>query len=332
MVGNRQKKAFVTGATGFLGTHIVERLLMDGWEVHALARPTSNRSLLKHTPTLWHLGDVTDKKSLLEAIPLGVDAIFHTAADTSMWRKHNAQQHLTNVDGTRNIIDAALTRGAKRLIHTSTIAVWDVHDQTITEDTPRKGGDSWVGYYRTKYEAEELVLQAVRERGLDAVILNPCHIVGRYDRHNWAQMIQMVGKENLPGIPPGSGSFGHGQEVARAHVTAAESAPTGERYILGGVHASFVDLVRVIGAELGKRVPGSAVPYSALRAVTWLHGVWHALWREEPDLTPEKAYITSVKIHTDSSKAVSELGYDDTIPLEHMIRDAIAWMRTQNLL
>ncbi|HHK40801.1 MAG TPA: NAD-dependent epimerase/dehydratase family protein, partial [Planctomycetaceae bacterium] len=131
------KTAFVTGATGFLGLNLVEVLLEGGWHVTALHRPSSDCSRLQGLNVELVEGDILDRDSLKAAIPPGVDAVFHVAADTSMWSRAAARQERINVDGTRNVIAAAIERRAGRMIHTSTIAVYGFQDGIITEESPR---------------------------------------------------------------------------------------------------------------------------------------------------------------------------------------------------
>jgi dihydroflavonol-4-reductase len=145
------KTAFVTGATGFLGTNLVKQLVLLGWQVSALKRANSDTQEFCGINVTWHDGDITLKKSVIHACPENVDAFFHVAADTNLWRKKNAQQNSVNLTGTENAIDAAITKYAKRFIHTSSIAAFGVHLSTIDENSEQKGDHSFCNYYRTKY-------------------------------------------------------------------------------------------------------------------------------------------------------------------------------------
>jgi len=195
-------RAFVTGATGFVGSNLVRELHRQNREVFVLLRPSSDSDNLRGIPIHVRAGDITDAASVREALPVQTDAVFHVAASTNVWSGHNGEQERVNVDGTRNVIEAAVARRAGRLVHTSSIAVWGIQDALLTESSPRTGATDWINYVRTKNQAETLMKQAVRQRGLDAVILNPANILGPGDRRNWSRMIMMVDEGALPGVPP----------------------------------------------------------------------------------------------------------------------------------
>lgn len=324
------KTAFVTGATGFVGLNLVEELLAQGWRVIALHRRDSDLEYLRRLPVARAVGDVTDAPSVRRAMPQDVDAVFHVAGDTSLWSQRNAEQDRVNVDGTRNLVGAALERHARRFVHTSSISAYGLQRGRIDERAPQLGGVSPVNYQRSKYLAEEAV-RAGLARGLDAVILNPAGILGRYDTRNYARLVLMVASGTLPGVPPGSLSFCDGREVARAHVAAAERGRTGENYLLGGTDASFLELVREIGAALGKPVPRRATPAWVLRALGTMGAVRGALTGKAPVVSPEAARMATRDVFCDCAKAKRELGFR-VVPLKEMVRDCVEWLRAEGLL
>ena len=324
---------FITGATGFLGTNLVHLLIKEDIKVTAIKRSTSNISAFENMPIDWKTGDVLDLDSLMNACPENIDFVFHIAADTSMWSVKNTQQTKINLQGTSNMIEVALNKKAKRFIHTSSIAAYGLHDdQVITEDTLQKGDQCFVNYYKTKYQSEQLVRAAVKQKNLDAVILNPCHLVGPWDSHNWSQMLTMVANEKLPGVPPGYGSFCHIEEIAKAHLQAAKVGKTGENYILSGADASFVEFVKVIGELLDKKVPGKSMPHWLLNVVGHVSVFFARFSKKEPDMTPEKVLIVSEILKVSSAKAQRELGYRADIPLKTMLSDCYLWMQSKKLI
>ncbi|MGB0495990.1 MAG: SDR family oxidoreductase [Kangiellaceae bacterium] len=324
---------FITGATGFLGTNLVHLLVNAGHQITAIKRATSDISAFKDMSINWELGDVLDIKSLESACPENVDWIFHIAADTSMWAAKNKQQTAINIDGTANMIEVALAKQAKRFIHTSSIAAYGLHDDhVITEESEQLGDQCFANYYRTKLLSERLVKSAVKDKGLDAVILNPCHLVGPWDSHNWSQMLTMVANDKLPGIPPGYGSFCHIKEIAKAHLQAAVKGKTGENYILSGADASFLEFVTEIGRLLNKKVPQKTMPQWVLKVVASLSIFIAKFTGKEPDMTPEKVLIVSEQLRVSSEKAQKELAYNSSIPIAKMLEDCYQWMLSKNLI
>ncbi|MZR61469.1 NAD-dependent epimerase/dehydratase family protein [Alcanivorax sp. DP30] len=323
--------AFVSGARGFLGGHIVDQLLERGWDVTAVIRPRSDASQLQARGVSVVQAPLDNPTELALVMPPAPDAVFHVAGNTSMWRRGNDQQYRDNVLGTRAMVSAAQKNVAGRFIHTSSISAWGIQDEPINELTPSNAASDWINYNRTKYLAEQEVENGIRQ-GLDAVILNPCGIIGAGDTHNWSQMIKLINDGKLPGVPPGGGNFCAVEEVARAHISAYEKGVCGERYILAGIEASFLELVQTIARQLDRKVPRKTVPPVVLRLVGQLSPIGSLFTGNEPRLTPEKVALITHRVHADSSKAVEKLGFNDQIPLATMIENCITWMARENLL
>lgn len=317
------KTAFLTGATGFLGTNLVEALHAQGWTVHAIHRASSNLAPLSRFDVRWAEGELLDADSVAAAMPEAPDAVFHVAANITMWKQRAAEQTRDNVEGTRAVLAAAKARGAKRFVHTSSWATYGLRDGAVSEDTPQRGGASPRNYARSKYAAEQLV--KAEAAGLGAVVLNPSHIIGRHDRGGWGRMFLMVQAGKLPGVPPGSGSFCHAAAVAQAHIAAAERGRPGHNYLLGGTDATFLEVVQLIGELTGKPVPRKAVPKLALSVAGRLKDWASYLTRKEPDLTPEIVHTITHHPRVNSSKARDELGYE-AAPLRAMLEDAYGWL------
>ncbi len=324
--------AFVTGGSGFLGRHVVEQLVGQGTRVVALHRETSDVSALKAYGVELARGSITDPGSLLAAIPEGCDAVFHVAGNTSLWRGGDELQTRENVDGTRHVVEACLARKVGRLIHTSSVSAWgEPHRVPFDETEPQRGGESFINYERTKLGGELEVMKGVA-RGLQACILNPGHIVGRYDRTGWARLIRLVASDKLPGIPPGEGTWASATEVAKAHVAAVTRGRSGERYLLGGTYATFVEAIGIIGKLTGKQVPGKAMPGWIIRALGRVSQWGSAITGKAPTITPEIAAATSRPPHLfRSDKAIAELGYQ-AVPLETMLRESYEWLKAEGLL
>lgn len=325
-----ERTAFVTGATGFVGRNLLDVLIADRWRIVAFCRPGARAAELSGLPVEVVTGDLTDPESVGRALPAGVDCVFHVAASTSTWRLAAAEQERVNVGGTRAVVEAALLRRARRVVHTSSIAAWGFPAGVISDDTPQEGASSRIGYFRTKALAEGEVRRGVA-RGLDAVIVSPAHVVGRYDRGNWARLIMMVHQRRLPGVPSGAGSFGHGREVARALLAACDRGRTGANYVLGGADATLLEFVRVIGEVTGRPVPRRATPAPVLRAFGRASLWWSYLTRREPDVTPEAVAIAVADLRVDSTRAERDLGFR-RVPLRTAVEDAWHWLRETGLL
>lgn len=324
------RTAFVTGGTGFIGIVLVDRLLAEGWSVTALHRASSDLTYLGRRDVTLAEGDVTDDVSVRRAMPEGADAVFHLAGDLNLWSRNNARQDRVNVGGTRTVARAALDKGAKRFVHTSTISVYGMQTGRIDESAPKAGRESWINYQRTKYLAEVEVLEAV-EAGLDAVIMNPAAVVGAYDTTGWARLIRMAHAGTLPGVPPGALSFAHVGAVADAHRAAVDKGETGGNYLLGGVDATFAEAVATIGEIVGRPVPTRTTPAWLLKLVGRVGAIRGALTGREPRITPETAAMVSRRLFADCSKAERELGYA-AVPLRDMLRESHDWLEAEGLL
>ena len=325
-----QKTAFVTVATGFLGINLVRELTQQDWQVSAIKRPTSNIEYLKPFNIQLIDGDVQDIDSLRKAMPKNVDAVFHVAASTNLWSKYNRQQYQTNVVGTQNMIKVSLEKQAGRFIHTSSISAYGIHEDNVVEDTESNALDSGINYHVTKYISEIEVKKALVD-GLDAVVINPAHIVGPYDTQNWVQVFRNVYNQTMPGVPPTMGSFTYAPEVAKAHIRAFEVGKKGENYLLGGVEATMLEFVNTIEQSLDKPLSKSTTPPWILRLATILYQTKSLFTGKEPLLTPEKTKLLTHNVRCDDSKARRELDFQ-VVPLETLVKDTCKWLKEEDLL
>ena len=323
--------AFVTGATGFVGANLVRELLRKNWQVNALVRSSSNLVDLNDLPIEIHRGDITDLVSLQAALSQPPDCVFHVAASTNVWSKNNGPQTAINVTGTKNVLKAAIQAGVGRLIHTSSFVVYGFQPQRFNEDAPRLGNANWINYVRTKIAAEQLVQEAVLNGSLDAVIVNPAHILGPFGRHSWSRMITMVNQGSLPGVPPGGGSFADVRQIAKAQIEAFHRGRRGNNYLLGGNSAEYLDIITMLGELLNRPVPQKPMPAWILRSVARLKALAAGISGKEPDLTPEAAAMITQHMHCDSRKAGKELGYQPT-PVRKLLEDTCDWMYNAGLL
>jgi dihydroflavonol-4-reductase len=324
MPPSSSRAAFVTGGTGFVGLNLVKELMIRGWDVTALHRPSSDLKLLKRFRPKLAMGALTDSASLMAAIPAGTDTIFHVAGNTSMWRGGNAQQTRDNVDGTRRVVGAALAKGARRLVVTSSISAYGMVSGEIDEQTPSLAANSRVNYQRSKWQAQEIA-RAALPKGLEVVIMQPGAIMGPYDIGNWSRLFLMVRDDKLPGVPASMLTFAHVREVIAAHIAAADKGQNGAAYLLGGENKSMLELVREIAVLVGKPPPAKVMSTGTLRLVAAVGGFASRFTGKPPPITPEMVATISKSVSTKSAKAQRELGYR-IVPLKDMVKDCYDWM------
>ncbi len=324
------RTAFVTGGTGFVGTNLVRELVRLGWRTIVLHRPSSDLHHLAGLPIVRAEGDVTDRASLLRAIPEGTDAVFHVAASITYWGPRHHEQRVVNVEGTRNVVAAARERGVHRLIHTSSIAAFGHHEGVVTEETVSNAEHARTNYAHTKWLAEVEVRRGI-ESGLDAVLMNPAMIVGPYDPHGFGRIFFLVQEGRLVALYPGRCSWCHVREVVRAEISAFERGRTGANYLLGGADASWVECAHLVGEILGRPVPSRVLGAATLRAIAVVASLPSYLTRREPPITPEIAYVLCSNTLCSSERAVRELGYRP-VGLREMLEDAHRWLVEERLL
>jgi dihydroflavonol-4-reductase len=317
----------VTGATGFLGQHLLRELVASGASVRGLSRSAAGDAAVAALGAVPVRGALDDADAL-NAAAAGTEAIFHTAADTNNWGPGDAAQTRTNVGGTARLLEAARAAGVATFVHTSSVSAYShLVTGVLREDSPQRGADSWINYERTKYASERLV----RESGLPFLVFQPSHILGPGDRNNWSKLIRLIDAGKLPGAPPGSGSFADVREIAKAQVRAWRQPARDETWLTGGEHASFLALVQEVGRQLGKPTPSRAMPGIALKIYARTLDLVSRVTRREPELTPVAATFTCKHLRVDSAKAERELGYRST-PLPQLLADTIAWLRAEGLL
>ncbi len=327
--------AGITGVTGLLGANLAVALLDAGHRVRATRRPKSRANHLRELGVQWVEAELGDRAALARAFN-GCDVVFHVAALVSVRRKPSAELLATNVSGTANVLAAIREAKVPRLVHCSTVGAVGLSEdgRPCTEDSPWNFPEHGMvdGYIETKRRAEALVKNAA-DRGLDAVIVNPCFMFGPYDaRPSSGEMIVKIARRAVPGYPSGNNNFVDVRDVARGMLLAWEKGRRGERYILGGENLSYREAFERIAAVAGVKPPRLALPRAAARALGLIGDIGERLSGREP-------LINSVTVGWgfrpdfifSSDKARRELGYT-TGALEPAIRDAIAWFRAHGML
>lgn len=317
----------LTGASGFVGGHLLRELLANGHRVRALSRSPSSDALLAYAGAEPVRGSLQDQ-CVLNAACQNVEAVFHCAANTSPWSRDREVQDETNIAGTERLLAAAEANGVGCFVHTSSVSAYShLVEETLTETLPQRGGESWINYERSKFLGEE----AVRQSALPYLVFNPSHVLGPGDRNNWARLVKMVYDGTLPGVPPGSGAFADVREIAKAQVHAWQAGLRNESFLLGGSHASFLEFVQ-LAAQLSGRPPARrAMPQTLLRIIGQLSEMSAAVTGKMPQITPAAVAMTCHHLKVDSGKAIARLGYCET-PLPQLMADTLVWMRAEGMV
>jgi dihydroflavonol-4-reductase len=324
-------RTLVTGATGFIGSAVVKRLLSAGHDVRVLVRPGSDRRNLDGLPVDIVQGDLTDTASLSHALK-GCAVLFHVAADYRLWVPRPNAMYATNVGGTRNVMLAALAAGVERVVYTSSVATLGhkTDGSPADEETPSTQKEMIGHYKRSKFQAEAEVRQLFRERGLPAVIVNPSTPVGPGDIKPTptGRVIVEAVSGRMPAYVDTGLNLVHVDDVAAGHLLALERGKTGERYILGGMNMTLKEILHEISRITGRPAPRVRLPHNLVLPVAMLLEGWARLFRgKEPRVTVDGVRMARKRMFFSSEKAKYELGYNPR-PVGEGLRDAVEWFRS----
>lgn len=324
----------LTGATGFVGSAVLRRLIGSGHAVRALVRPGSRLHNLDGLEVECVDGDLTDPSSLRRAVE-GCDALFHVAAHYHLWTPDPKLPYRINVDGTRALMTAALDSGVQRIVYTSSVAVLGLSpDGTSADEDLPVSLEDMVGHYkRSKYLAEELVRGLVAERGLPAVIVNPSTPVGPRDIRPTptGRMIRDAANGRIPAFVDTGLNIVHVDDVAAGHILAFEHGTVGERYILGGQDMTLKAILAEVSRIAGRRPPLLRLPSSLLLPVAHAAEWWASLVGREPLVTVVGVRMARKRMFFSSRKARETLGYSSR-PASEALADAVHWFRDNGYL
>ncbi|HVH87652.1 MAG TPA: hopanoid-associated sugar epimerase [Terriglobales bacterium] len=320
-------KAFVTGATGFVGSHIAELLQQQGAELRLLVRPGSRTDNIEFLRADRIEGDLRSFESLRRGIS-GCDVVFHAAADYRLWVRHPDEMYRANLDGTLAVMDAARQTKVKRVVYTSSVATMGfLSDGTVVdEDTPVDLSHMIGHYKKSKFMAEQAALAAGRA-GAPVVVVNPTTPIGERDIKPTptGRIIVDFLNRNFPAYVDTGLNLADVKEVARGHLLAMEKARPGERYILGGENLSLKQILDKLAATTGLPSPRVQVPHSVALGFAALDQFFTGVVRrKEPRATVEAVRMGRKKMFASSAKAERELGYR-SLPVEDALRRACAW-------
>jgi dihydroflavonol-4-reductase len=322
-------KVFVTGATGFVGSHVAQELSRHGADLRILIRSSSKLANLEGIPAETVVGDLLQVDALRSALD-GCDAVMHVAADYRLWVTDPEKMHATNVTGTRELLRLAREQGVARVVYTSSVATMGFFsDGRLCDEATPVSLANMIGHYkRSKYLAEQEAVAAARA-GQQVVILNPTTPIGPGDIKPTptGRIIVDFLKRKFPAYMDTGLNLVDVAEVARTHVDALTVGQSGERYILGGENLTLKQLLDKMSAITGLPSPTMRVPHSvAMMFALWDQTFTGRLLGREPRATVEAVRMGKKMMFVSSAKAERDLGFR-VVPVYAALRSAIDWFR-----
>jgi len=300
----------VTGASGFLGSHVTRQLVARGESVRVLLRASSNNRAIADLPLEYVTGDLRDAASLTRALA-GVTRVFHVAADYRLWAKRKQDIYDSNVGGTKNLLDAAKRAGVSQFIYTSTVA-------TIAVDRPEHPNEftdaklaEMVGHYkRSKWQAERLVLDSAKQ-GFPAIVAMPTTPVGPWD---WkptptGKIILDFLNGKMPGYVETGLNFVGVEECAAGHLLVSDKGKVGERYLLGAENLTLKEMLDTLAKITGLSAPKLKIPHGLALGVAYANTVFSRLLGREPGIPVEGVKIAQHMMFVNAKRAQKELGF-----------------------
>jgi len=321
--------AFVTGATGFVGSHVARVLAEQGADLRLLVRSSSDLKNIRGLKAEQVVGDLRDPVTLEKAMA-GCDVVFHVAADYRLWIPDPEQMYRANVEGTRAILQATRKNRVRRVVYTSSVATmgFTSNGRPADENSP-VSLENMIGHYkRSKFMAEQVAMQAARS-GMDVVVVNPTTPVGEQDIKPTptGRIIVDFLKKKFPAYVDTGLNLVDVTECARGHVAALEKGRSGERYILGGENLTLKQILDKLAAITGLPSPKVRVPYAVALATGVVDEmVTGHILRREPRVTIDAVRMGRKKMFVSSAKAGRELGWK-TVPVDDALRRAVEWFQ-----
>lgn len=329
----KQQKVIVTGADGLLGSNLVRALLDDGYEVSVFLMEGTTAQTLEGLPIKKYYGNILDIKSLNSAFS-GKDVVIHAAASTLVYPAKLDIINQVNIDGTKNVIDAVIKNQVKRLIHVGTANSFGRGSETNpgNEHSPYTAGKYGLDYMDSKRKAQELVLNAVKDAELPALIVNPTFMIGPYDsKPSSGAMILALYNKQVPVVTSGAKNYIAVKDAAVAIVNAIELGEIGECYILGNHNYSYKEAFELIGKEIGVKAPNKKLPNSMVCLYGRMNSLFAKLLKYQPKVTKELALISCEEHCYSGDKARKELKMPVT-PLEVAVKESFQWFMTNGYL
>ncbi|MGE0094815.1 MAG: hopanoid-associated sugar epimerase [Alphaproteobacteria bacterium] len=320
----------ITGASGFVGSAVLRRLLAEGHRMRVLVRSGSDRRNLAGLDVELAVGDLSNPETLRDAVA-GAKAVFHVAADYRLWVPRPEEIYRANVEGTGALLRAAAKAGVERVVYTSSVATLGLlPDGTPADELTPSALDNMIGHYkRSKFLAEEEARKVAAETGLPIVIVNPSTPIGPRDVKPTptGRMVAQAAAGKIPAFLDTGLNVVHVDDVAEGHLLAFVRGKPGERYILGGENMSLSQILAEIAALVGRRAPRIRLRHGMVMPMAYIAESWARVARRgEPMVTRDGVRMARKWMYFSSAKAERELGYTHRPAIE-ALRDAVAWFR-----
>ena len=315
----------VTGAAGFLGSHVARQLVSRGDDVRVLMRASSTNRAIADLSLEYVTGDLRDPASLERAMK-GVKRVFHVAADYRLWAKRRQDIYDSNVGGTKNLLEAARRAGVEQLIYTSTVATIAVDRPQLPNEFTDAKLEEMVGHYkRSKWIAEREALSAAKA-GLPVIVVMPTTPVGPWD---WkptptGKIILDFLNGKMPGYVETGLNFVGVEECAAGHLLAAEKGKIGQRYLLGGENLTLKAMLDLLSKITGLPAPKLKIPHGLALGVAYANTVFSRLIGREPSIPIEGVKIARHMMFVDCTRAQRELGFKAG-PVSEALERAVRW-------
>jgi dihydroflavonol-4-reductase len=315
----------VTGAAGFLGSHVARQLVARGDDVRVLMRASSNNRAISDLSLEYVTGDLRDAASLERAMK-DVKRVFHVAADYRLWARRPREIYDSNVGGTKNLLAAAKSAGVEQLVYTSTVATIAVDRPSLPDESTDAKLEEMIGHYkRSKWMAEQEVRQAAKG-GFPAIIAMPSTPVGPWD---WkptptGKIILDFLNGKMPGYVETGLNFVGVEECASGHLLVSERGKIGERYLLGGENLTLKELLDTLARITGLSAPTMKIPHGVALGVAYVESALSRLVGKEPQIPVEGVKIAQHKMFVDCSRAKKELGFQPG-PVSKALERAVRW-------
>jgi dihydroflavonol-4-reductase len=322
-------KCFVTGATGFLGSHVARQLLANGAHLRLLVRATSRTDNIDDLLAERVLGDLRDPATLKKGMS-GCECVFHVAADYRLWARNGQELYDSNVEGTRNVLQAARDTGIRRVIYTSSVATMGFgnNGRLTDERTPVTIANMIGDYKRSKFMAEQLVIEAA-QAGQNVVMVNPTTPIGERDIKPTptGRIVVDFLRRKFPAYVDTGLNLVDVVDCAQGHLLAMEKAIPGERYILGGENLTLKQILDKLAAITGLPSPKVKLPYAMAYATGVVDTlVTGTIRKREPRVTLDSVRMGRKKMFVTSAKAERELGWNPR-PVDVALRRAAEWFQ-----